>query len=239
MSRRSDVDNRKTVNHLDDVVVKLRQSWNDRSDCPPTKISERYLRNVVMIALEFSLKIFGSNFVVRGFISHDVLVERTGDIQLDIRRNDDQLPVFIENVHTVKDQKGAIERVGGFIGLQIPNEGTGVRICDSLYFSFVTRNFLFVDRFILKNGELDLTKVLLSGGSIRELPNDVIQAGSQMVNDFPREHFESHRDGPISVILHSIKNSIIVYIGHDWVFAGLKKEADFSLKITDVLVGPF
>jgi hypothetical protein len=67
----------------------------------------------------------------------------------------------------------------------------------------------------------------------------MIEGRPQMMNNLPGEHAKPHRNRPISMILHSIKNAIIVHIGHDRVFAGFKKEADFALKITDVLVGPF
>lgn len=232
-------DNRKTIDDLHDVVVKLRQSWNDRLDFPPTEIPERYLRNVTMIGLEFSLQISGFDFVVWGLISHDLRVDGGGNVDLSIGAKEDQLSVFVEDVHLVKDKEGTVDRVGGHVRLQIPNQGKGVRVCDSLYFSFVSGRFLFTDRLTLENRKLDQIEKLLPVGIRGKFPDNVVKAGSQMVDDLASEHPEPHRDRPISMVLHSIKNAVVVHIGHDWVLAGLKKKVDFGLKIADVLVGPF
>ncbi len=81
-------------------------------------------------------------------------------LSLGIGGNQDKLSMLVENVHLVQDQERTINRVGGFIRLQIPNQRPGVGICDSLYFSLISKNFLFIDRLILENREAYLMNEL-------------------------------------------------------------------------------
>jgi len=92
--------------------------------------------------------------------------------------------MLIQNVHLVKDEDGTIDRIDSFIRLQIPNEFEGVGIRDSLYFSFVSGNCLFIDRPCSKTGNSSVERFLpVCVG--RELPDDVVKTGSQMMNDLP------------------------------------------------------
>ena len=44
---------------LYDMVKELNQSWDDRLDCPPTELSERYLRGRLSVLIELSFE-FGT-----------------------------------------------------------------------------------------------------------------------------------------------------------------------------------
>jgi len=73
---------------------------------------------------------------------------------------------------------------------------------------------------------------------IREVPNNVIEARSEMVDDLSSEHGKTKWDRTASVIFNCLSDRLLILIANDGVLAFLKKPLDLSLKIDDVLVGP-
>jgi hypothetical protein len=231
---------------IQDVVSKLYQSWDNRLDFPPTKLPERYLRNELAIVLQLQCYIGGTCARYSILIAH----ENLGDfgVQRCVHRNfpsarlvaQHEFPVFIDNIHVVKDTKGTVERVGGFVWLKPFNEVAHSGICDSLYFSFIFGNTVFIDWLNINNWKADIRMTSSVPGFVcGELPNGMIETGPQVMDNLTRKHTEPKRDDPLFVVFDSLKGNLGVVLGDDLVFAALKKGVDFELEITDVLVGPF
>lgn len=227
------------LHHVDDVIVKLHQSWQDRLDFPPTKLPERYVRNQVAVGLELHSE---QCFFLAGHRVYSVLVQHVRDVAGNhasaSSEAEHELSVFVGNVHLVQNEKRTIERVGGVVRLKPVDQIADSGVRDSLYFSFVSGNTVFVGWPNFNNREFDSPRKISPVSLVRELPNDMIQTGSQVVNDLPREHAKPERDRAIIVIGDSLKKNLSIVLWNDGVFASLKKGIDFRLKITDVLVGP-
>jgi hypothetical protein len=73
---------------------------------------------------------------------------------------------------------------------------------------------------------------------VREVPNNVVKARPEMVDDFAREHAEARRKRSLHVILDCLRNNLHIVMAEERVFALLEKPSDLNLKIADVLVGP-
>ena len=229
----------KVRRNLSDVVRELNQSWDDRLDFPPTKLSERYLRHRLVLGLNLSYKIGGHDARIAAFIVPDAREQAERKLNFDIACNKYQLSVLIPNVHLVNDEKGGVNRITSFIRLKLSNEITDLGIRDALYFSFVSGKFVFIDRLILENREFNAAEVtpsIVLGG---EIPHNVIETGSQMMDNFACEHAESKGNPALLMILNSLKAELVVILGNDGVIAFLKKPCDLGLKITDIFVGPF
>jgi hypothetical protein len=80
--------------------------------------------------------------------------------------------------------------------------------------------------------------MLLPVFDVREVPDDMVEARSQMVNDLTRKHTEPERDRALTVVLDCLGNNLLVVIAEERVVAFLKEPGDFGLKVLDVLVGP-
>ncbi len=231
-------------NDVHDVVVKLREAWNNRLQCPPTEIPERYHRNdlggVLNLAsqvghktrVEFSVLITRDTFVNEGsYRVEGHLGSASGVAQ-------DELPMLIENIHVVDEEQRRIERIGGVIRLQRLNHVPNIGIFKSLYFSFVSSNVLFVGWPHFKNGKFDPLTVISPIIRRGKLPDDVIENRTQVVNDLPHENTEAERDLKLSMVLNCLQENLFVMLRKNWVLACLKKPIDFSLEIEDILVGP-
>jgi hypothetical protein len=72
----------------------------------------------------------------------------------------------------------------------------------------------------------------------RKMPNDMVEARSQVVDDLARKDAEPERNGELAVVLDCLRNNLCLVISEERVFAFLKEPGDFGLKILDVLVGP-
>ncbi len=226
------------LHDLDDFVVKFHQSWNDRLDFPPTKICERYLRNQLAVALELVCNVGGRKVGMLALIRFKNAVDAFGNFSRPRRHTQHQFSVLIDNVEALDDGQRATERVGGVVWLEAFDEIEHLSVCDSLYFSLVKGNSVFVDRPFLENRELDLPRVLYPV-DVGEYPRNMIKAGSQVMHDLPGQHTEPQWNDAVLMILNSLKEQLVVVLGQDGVLAFLKKPGDFRLQIEDVLVGPF
>ena len=110
---------------------------------------------------------------------------------------------------------------------------------NSLYFSVVSADFIFTDRPFDTDGKFygvfTGAPVLRAG----ELPDDMIQARSEVVNDLPGEHRKSWRNGLLGKVYSCLSERLNIVATTNSVFAFLEKPNDLRLKITDTLVGPF
>jgi hypothetical protein len=226
-------------NDLDDFVVKLHQSRNERLDWPPTKIGERYLRDQITLALELVCDFGQRKFGMCALVSFDNGTDGMRKISPAAWKEQDKLAVFVEDVHVVNDEQQTVNRVGGVVRLKAFNEAKNFGICDSLYFSLVEGTTVFIDRFLFKDGKFDASRTTPSVFFARELPSEMVKARTQVVDDFTRDDAVADWDGAIPMVVNSLKEKLVVILGQDGVFAFLKEPCDFGLQITDTLVGPF
>lgn len=147
--------------------------------------------------------------------------------------------MFIENIHFVKYQKRVIYRIGRVVWLKAINHIEDSAICDSIYFSLVSGNVVFLDWSNLNNWKFDPSGKILPIGFTRRLPNNMIQDGSQVMDNLTSKDAEPQWDNPLIVILDCLKEELFVVLRENCVFAVLKERFDLGLKITNVLVCPF
>jgi hypothetical protein len=226
-----------TLESLHDLpyyTVQKLQRWNDRLNFPPTKILERYLRNYLEIVVKIIFNFGGkSTAVIIG-----IRPEACGNLDSHRTGTQDELSVLIDNVHIVNDPDRCIGSIRSVVWLKVVNESKNVGIRNPLYFSFVSGKCIFLDRLITENRKLDLPKAVAPVLIARKLPDDMVETGTQVVDNFTDEDAESRRYGEILMVLNSLKESLIIVLGESWVSARLKKGIDFGIKIDDILIGP-
>lgn len=226
-------------NHFNDGIVQLNQALGDRLNFPPTKIRERYLRNKLSIGLKFDCDFSGRNLGMCALVTFNDGSHGRREHPASGAVGQDEFSVLIDNIHVVEDRKGVINKVGGVVRLKPLYQVAPAGICDSLYFSFISGNLLFLDRLVVENGKLDFDEMLEPRFRCGELPDQMIQTRPQMVDDLTRENAKSERNRELLMVLNSLKEQLTVVLGQDGVFAFLEKPGDFDIQITDVLVGPY
>lgn len=225
-------------NH-DDFIVKFKESQDDRLEFPPTKIGERYLRSKLAVALELVCDFGGVKFGMFALVGFNNTFHLGRETPTAGCANQDELTMFVEDVHVMKNEQGIIDRVGGVVRLKRFDEAPNVGVCDSLYFSLVSGNALFIDRFLFKNGKLDTSRMASPVLFTRELPSEVVETRSQMMDDFSRKNAETRWDRETLMVLNCLKRDLLVVLGNNGVFVLLKKGCDLGIQIADTLVGPF
>lgn len=223
---------------LDDVVIHVPQALYDRALFPPANVVKRYLGNELAIALELFYEIGGHGRVI-AFIHHGPVHHSDGEHEGTSGRNDNQCAVLVNNVEIMDGEQQGIQRTGaGVIWLhpldKLKNAGVG----DSLYFSFVLGEHVRRRWPFFQDGKLNLCDVLPPVVGIREVPDNMIKARSEMVDNLAGEHAKPERDRELAVVLNCLRNNLLIIMAENRVFAFLKKPCDFSLKIEDVLLGP-
>ena len=228
----------KRCDDLDDVVVHLPDGLYDRALFPPANVIKRYLGNELAIALELFYEIGGHGRVV-AFIHHRSLHYPDGEHEGTSGRNDNQCAVLVNDVEIVNGEQLGIKGTGaGVVWLQPLDKVDNARVADSLYFSFVLGEHVRRCWPFFQDGKLNIRYALAPVVGIRKMPDDMVEARSEMVDNFAGEHAKPERDGALAVVLDCLRNNLLVVIAENRVFALLKKSCDFSLKIEDVLLGP-
>ena len=232
---------RELVEHLhnvDDVIVHSRQCLYDGLRLSPTKVAKRYLGNELAIALELLCEIEGRNARYAALVRDVTTLQFGGILEGPRMNNDNQCLVLVDNIHLMYGKEQRVERVGEVVRLQPLNEVENVAVFDSLYFSFVLAKHVRRGWPFFENREANGLDVLSPVLNIREMPHNVIEARSKVVNDLPRDSAFSLGDYALRVILNCLSENLVILISENWVFAILKKPCDLGLKIKDVLVGP-
>lgn len=222
----------------DDVVVHFRQPLYDRLRFPPTKIAKRYLRNDLAVALELASEVDGRTSRYSALVTNVLLPQSDGELQRPRSGNDYQFSMLVDNVEVVDSKEHRIRRVRTAIWLKLLDEIENPGVCDSLYFSFILGEHVRRVWWAFEDREFNVPNLIAPVRVIREMPDDVVETRSEMVDDLPGQDIESKGNRPLAVILDRLRNELIVLITEERVFAALKKPCDLRLKITDVLVGP-
>lgn len=148
--------------------------------------------------------------------------------------------MLIESVHIMDDAEGiAFGIAPSLVWLHFADKGKNFGICNPLYFSLVSADFVFRNWLFPVNGELDCGfefNPVLSGG---EMPSYVVKTRTQLMNDFAAQDAKTLRDDEVSMIADRILPLLRVRIGDDRVLASFEESHDFIVKVTDALIGPF
>jgi hypothetical protein len=250
----------KSIHDVGDEAREILQSWYDRLTFPPTKLLERYLRGDLGVVLQcvadnrlcgcgdrgtiaFSLFIqhqLGNNDVVLGCSA------RYGEHDVRLGNENGELSMLVDDVQLVNYPNGIVFGVGhgslgaGLVWLQIVNKFSDFRFGNSLYFSFVKGDCVFVGWPSLKDGKF---KTLTGGPSplnlIREFPYEMVKDRTKMMHNFSSENAKAGRHDPIAVIVNRILPKLVVWAGDNWILPLLNEDINLGLEIKDVLVGPF
>lgn len=225
-------------------VQQVSQRWDNKLTFPITKLSERYLRGDINLNLECSLgsgdlgpgKRFSISITKYGQNVLDRSAGRKKQVRVGI--NNHEFPVLVESVHIVNDAQRVIDGVIPSLVWLVPlNESENIGIRNALYFSVISSQFVFRQR-LPKNGELNGVLVKSSRFGTGKLPDDMIQARPQVMNDLSAENAKPLRDFEAAMIINRFLPSLTIWLGDSWVLAFTKECDDFVVQINDTLIGP-
>jgi hypothetical protein len=137
------------------------------------------------------------------------------------------------------DLEGTIERISSeFVWLKFKDEiANFAGVSNPAYLSLKFLSSLRVGG-CGQDGELNhiLIGFPVCGGRVN--PNDVIEAGTPMMEDFTSQNAESLWNRKRTMVVESFLPSLIICFGHDRILAFLKEPENFALQIDDVFIGP-
>jgi len=228
-----------------DIARELRESWDNGLDFPPTKLPERYLRGDLAVRIEGSAK--ADNIPLGKIclsVEHEPNAFHSSDGNIECGGGQDQFTMLVRCIHIVNDPQGIIERSSehesgiASVRLHRLNDLSSSR-ADALYFSLISANCVFVHGLAQIDRELDSPGVLRPLLRARELPRDMIQARTQVMNDLATKNCESLWNDSVRMGFNRFLDGFRLIIGDNWVRPILKECGDFSFEIQDILVGPF
>ena len=234
-------DVRERCSNVSDVGRQLRQSWDDRIKFPPTEILECYSRGCLAVLVDLSCEFGGERSTASIHVSRDLSGNMARKVFNFPRCSDyGQFAMFVGNVHAMDDTSRIIRRINSVVRLKVSDELECLGTPHTLYLSVVSGEFVFKGWPRLKDGKFDISRIGgLPTNVVGQLPNNMIQAGPEMVDCFPTEHAESQRDRQCLEILNSLQELLVAELWQDRVVAFLKEPGNLRLEIQDVLIGPF
>lgn len=217
-------------NDSDSLALQRLQSLDNLCWLSLHKVAERYLGGDFNVFLELSDNCRG-NWIVS--IKRCCGVHG-GTAQIEDGQREGKFSVLEDSVQVMNDPDGTIKRIGSKIRLKRSNQVASVGARNHLYFSLRTGRFAFFGA----DGELDLCRVIAPRDGHRQLPGDVIQTGSKVVNNLTGEYREPDRDNQSAVVLGLLAKHLKVLITDDWVLVVLDEGSNLGIQVDDVLIGP-
>jgi hypothetical protein len=235
----------KQIDNANDGLLQLRQHWDNKLSLPLRELGERYLRKDLSIVLDCTLgngEIFGGqrfSLVVRHYFEDGIQVCPGRESNVGATCNDHQLPMLIESVHIVNNANRVVNGgAASLVWLESSDQRKDTRLTNALYFSVIFGLFSFRQRFP-KDRELKRVRVLSPSLRAGKVPDEMVKTGAKVVDDFAAQNAKSVRNLSVSMVVHRFLPFLVVWMGENWIFAFFKESEDFSMQITDILVGPF
>lgn len=225
--------------NLDDVVVHSHQGLYDGLRFPPYNVAEGYLRNEFAVALGLCYEVEGCVAKCAAFVRRVSLHQVNGELEGPRGCDDHQCAMLVNDVEFLDGKKKDVGRIySAVVRLEPLDQFANSAVSDSLYFSFILGEHVRGGWPFFQDGELDRRDVLLPIVGCREMPDDMVEARSQVMDDFSGQNAKSKRNRALAVILDCLSDNLLIIFAENRVFAFLKKPCDLGLKIEDVLVGP-
>lgn len=233
-----------------DCAAQSPQSLGDWNQAARAKRAERYLNGDAVLHVHWSecggLERWCAVF--SGAERQSVEPGRGGAERDSVLRSyrilhNDQLMVLIGDVEVVNDPKQMVApAVSRLIGLQREDECLGGG-AHALYASLVTGNRLLLFDWVangirITQEERESRVVGLPAVSKNELPRELIQTGSKVVNALGGEDAQARRDGPSEMLVKELLNGVVILFCDKAVSVWAKDQGNFRLDVADVLLGP-
>lgn len=142
-------------------------------------------------------------------------------------KTNNEFPMFIDDVEIVDDPQRKMCWIGRVVGLKSFDHFSDIKICDSLYFAIKKSAPVAIGWGPFEYRELKFPYVF--DRQFREVPDNMVETGTQMVNYLASQNAESRWDNTILMILNSPKMALVILPWEDGVIALLKKDFDFSM----------
>ena len=205
-------------------------------DFPPTEVPKRYTRLQYAIALKVECDFGGVKFGMCFLITVNDGLQRVWEQANTCVQTEQEFSMLIDNVEVVDDPEGTVRRIGGVIRLKSFDQNPNIGIRNLLYLSLKSGNVSFINRLFAQDRKINRHLVYL--GASGEVPNDVVEAGSQMMNNFTSEHTELWWNDAILMVFNGLRKALKVVLWDSGVIAFIEEPLDFSIEIKDVLFGP-
>jgi hypothetical protein len=250
-------------NRISRETKQILERWDNRLVIPPTKLAERYIGGHLNLHLHLSVRADCPNIPRFNFPRHLLSNRRELSGSQNVKPHDvngqDELPMLVNSVHIVNEPEWIASRISSIVRLQGLDSCQGRGIRDALYFSAVTAKFVFLNtaatsgtslRPCVENGEFDLMRGICLEYGRGQLPSQVIERRSHMMDDLASEDTESSGDSLTYNELSQFIESFPIFIGDDWLFCDnvnvqssgrnwSQKLGDFPSERLDILFGPF
>lgn len=223
------LESRELPNSHDRVVEQLCQSWNDGLDFLPAEILQRYGRMGHSVTLEMTCDVGGSKLGICPFVIFNDCLHLRGKAERPRRWKDNEFSMLVDNVEFVNYPQRIAERIGRVIRLNAIDKRTDADVCDSLYFSFIKFSTGVIAGSLIENRELDFANVFY--WLDRKMPRDMVETGSQVMDDFTSQHTESWWNDTILMVFDCLKKNLVVVLRENRVVALFKEHPDLGIEI--------
>jgi hypothetical protein len=147
------------------------------------------VRNELAVALKMSCDFHGAKIGILGLITNKLL--RVIRQELGSVEAHDEFSMFIDNVHILNNPKEGARRDGGMIRLKIANHILNEFAGNTLYFSFVSGNTLWLNWPRFEYRETNDGAMLCPVGRIGDKADNVVKGRSKVMDNFAREDAET------------------------------------------------
>jgi hypothetical protein len=246
-----------TLNRFAREAEQFAQRVDNGGFFPVPELSKRYLSGdvsfYVRLNWEHGINPAGLNFPWIMFTRAFHPCDRT---EANIKSVDDdhQFSMLVHNVHLVNEPKEIVRRVASTVRLQTFDSSQRVCACDPLYFSTVTAKFLWLrdagvgavmGRRDLIDREFDLLHEPDARFGRRELPRNMIETRSEVMDNFTAENCEARLNSALDDVLFDSLERFTILVGPNWLLPlkvdlghTINESGDFPIQIEDIFVGP-